>query len=119
MWDSASEMIGKQRCTPLGYTLHRSAEQLGAFGFLLLIVLGGYLAWRGFSGTFRPSLFLLTAIPFAIGIIAEMLFQKSLRLAAEKGFSYDNEKREASWIEQGQRVTFSTLTEDDQDNSSA
>ena len=106
MWDNESQRIGKQKCTPIGYTLHGIAELLGFIGILLLFAVGAYLGYRRYSGTFHSSLFWLLAVPFVLGLIGECLYRYSWRLAAKKGFHYDYETREASWTEDGQRRVY-------------
>jgi hypothetical protein len=46
------------------------------------------------------------AIPFGMGLIAEFLYNYSWRLAIRKGFTYNYDTQEASWMEDGQRRTF-------------
>jgi hypothetical protein len=106
MWDNESQRIGKQKCTPAGYRLHGFAELLGFVGLLLLFAVGVYLWYRASRGTFHPSLFWLLAVPFGFGSIGEILYRYSWVLAARKGFQYDDEKREASWLEGGQRRVY-------------
>ena len=106
MWDNESQRIGKQKCTPWGYTLHGIAELLGFIGLLLLFGVGIYLGCKGVSGTFRATLLWLLAVPFGIALVSQALYQFSWVLALKKGFEYDYDKREASWIENGERVTY-------------
>ena len=106
MWDHESQRIGKQKCTPLGYTLHVIAELLGFIGLLSLLGVGVYLAYRGLSQSFHPSLLWLLAIPFGLGLIGQTLYQFSWVMASRRGFDYDYDKAEASWIENGERVTY-------------
>jgi hypothetical protein len=103
MWDNESQRIGKQKCTPIGYTLHAVAELVGFVGLLLLLILLIVLVWKEIAGTFQISLLWLLMIPFSFGIISELLYQYSWKLALRKGFHYDYELREASWIEAGER----------------
>jgi hypothetical protein len=42
-------------------------------------------------------------VPFGLGIVSEVMFQYSWWLALRKGFRYDDERREASWLEAGER----------------
>ena len=114
MWDNESQRIGKQKCTPWGYIFHGIAELLGFIGLLLLLGIGVYLGYRGLSGTFRASLFWLLAVPFGIGLVSQAVYHFSWVLAVKRGFEYDYDKREASWIENGERVTYSYQS----DNSS-
>ncbi len=106
MWDNESERIGKQRCTPLGYTLHGLAEMLGFLGLLFSLGLVAFLAYRGLAGSFRLSLLWLLAVPFALGLIARILYRYSWHLASLKKFHYDYDSRTASWVENGMRVEF-------------
>jgi hypothetical protein len=106
VWDNESQRIGKQKCTPLGYRLHGIAEMLGLVGLLLLLGVGVYLGYRAFRGTFHKSLFWVLAVPFGLGVIGEVLYRYSWRLAARKEFQYDYETREASWLEDGQRRAY-------------
>lgn len=105
MWDSESQRIGKQKCTPTGYTLHVIAELIGFVGLLILLAALAVLVWKWLAGTFRSSLFWLPAAAFGLGIISEVLFRYSWWLALRKGFRYDYDRREASWLEGGERRT--------------
>lgn len=107
MWDNESQRIGKQKCTPWGYALHGIAELLGFIGLLLLVGLSVYLIYRAVAQSFETSLFWLLAIPFGFAIVSQALYQFSWVLAARNGFEYDYNKREASWIEHGERVAYS------------
>lgn len=110
MWDSESERIGKRRCTPFGYALHVAAELLGVIGgIVLLVTLGGW-AWKGLGGTFRVGMLWQAALPLSAGVVSAALYHFSWWMALLKGFRYDGDRREASWNEQGTRVTFTTLT---------
>jgi hypothetical protein len=76
---------------------------LGFIGLLLVFVTPMYLAHRGIAGTFHASLLCLFAAPFAFGVIGKVLYQYSWWLARRKGFHYDYDQCEASWMEAGQR----------------
>lgn len=106
MWDNESERIGKQKCTPAGYALHGIAELIGFAGLLMLLAVLGFLSWKGLAGAFRVSLLWLLAPPLGLGIVSEALFHFSWLLARRKGFRYDYERREASWLESGERLTY-------------
>ena len=56
MWDSESERIGKQKCTPLGYKLHGISDLIGFASLLLLLVTGVYLRYRSVVGTYHSTL---------------------------------------------------------------
>jgi len=113
MWDHESERIGKQRCTPRGYALHAISDLIGLLGLLLLLASGAYLGYRGMVGTFRPGLLWLFAVPFGLAIVSSALFHYSWALARRKGFRYDYDAREASWIENGERQTYKSTAESD------
>jgi hypothetical protein len=104
MWDNESQRIGKQKCTPIGYMLHGIAELIGFGGLLLLLALP--VGWKRFAETFQTSPWWLLVVPLGLGIISEALFQYSWWLALRKGFRYDHDRREASWIEGGERRTY-------------
>jgi hypothetical protein len=106
MWDHESERLGKRMCTPVGYALHVIAELIGFLGLLFLLVIPGVLSWHWFDGTFRTAFWQLLLIPFGLGVISEVLFRFSWRLARRKDFRYDPERCEASWREAGERRTF-------------
>ncbi|MFL5330499.1 MAG: hypothetical protein ACJ8C4_16470 [Gemmataceae bacterium] len=106
MWDHESQRIGKQKCTPAGYALHVIAELIGFLGLLLLLAVPAFLVWRWLAGTFHATLWWLFAVPFAIGVVSEVLFQLSWWLALRRGYRYDVERCEASWLEVGQRRTY-------------
>jgi len=116
MWDNESQRIGKQKCTPWGYTLHGVAELLGFIGLLFLFGLLVYFIYRSVVQSFQTSLFWLLVIPFGVGIVSRALYDFSWALAVKKGFSYDYDKREASWIENDERVTYN-CQRDRQENS--
>jgi hypothetical protein len=106
MWDNESQRIGKQKCTPTGYALHAIAELLGFVGGLSFLGVAIFLGYRGITGNFNASLLWFLAVPFGVGVIAEVLFQVSWLLATRRGFEYDYENRVASWIENDKRVTY-------------
>jgi hypothetical protein len=108
MWDSESERIGKLRCTPLGYALHVLSDIAGFVGLLLTVGLipFGMVCWL--VGTFSSAWLWLFAVPLALVIMCEVLYHVSWRLAMRKRFYYDGDAREASWFENGERVTFTT-----------
>jgi hypothetical protein len=106
MWDHESQRIGKQRCTPVGYALHVVAELIGFVGLLVLLIVPVVLVWRGVTGTFHAANLWLLAVPFGLGIISEVLFQYSWWVALRKGFHYDAERCEVSWLEGGERRTY-------------
>ena len=107
MWDHESQRIGKRKCTALGYACHCTADVLGFVSLLLLLGSAAYFVYEVFVGNFRaglPYLFLITAL--VLGLIGELLFAISWKLADRRGFRYDPEAREASWMEKGHRVSY-------------
>jgi len=106
MWDHESQRIGKQKCTPLGYKLHGMAEILGFIGFFVLLVTFAYCGYRRYVGTFHFSLLWLITVPFGTGLIGECLYHYSWKLAVKKGFQYNRETCEASWMEGGQKRAY-------------
>ena len=106
MWDNEAQRIGKQRCTRLGYTLHTVSDLIGFFALLLLFGTAAYLGYRSVVGTFDRNLLWLIAIPFGLAIVGSLLYRVSWMLAQRRGFHYDFESREASWVDDGQRRTY-------------
>jgi len=106
MWDNESQRIGKQKCTPLGYRLHVLADLIGFIGLLILVGICLSLVSKGIFKSFHSSLLWLLTIPFGFGIAGQMLFQFSWFLASRRGFEYDYDKAESSWMENGERVTY-------------
>jgi len=106
MWDNESERIGMQRCTPVGYALHSLADLIGFVGLLLLFGIPIYLGYRWLAGTLHSSLLWPNLIPFGVGLIGRLLLHFSWWLAAKRGFEYNDETCEASWLENGKRRTF-------------
>ena len=106
MWDHEAERIGKQRCTPLSYALHVISDLLGFVALLLLFGVAAYLGYRGIVDTFRSSLLWLFSIPFGLAIIGSILYRISWALAHRRGFRYNDEACEASWLEHGQLCTY-------------
>ena len=106
MWDNEAERIGKQKCTPLGYALHGISDGIGFLALLLLIATGAYVGYRGTVETFERRLLWLFAVPFGFAIVGAIMYRVSWALARRRGFLYDYERREASWLEDGQRRSY-------------
>ena len=106
MWDSESQRIGMQKCTPAGYALHAIGELIGFVGLLLLIAAVGFLGWRLFCGTFHAVLLWWIAVPLGFGLLSEAMVAYSWRMASRKGFHYDYDLSEASWMEAGERRSY-------------
>lgn len=102
MWYSESERTGTQKCSPTGYVLRGIADIIGLLGLVFLFVVPAVLVWNWFSGVFQASLWWLFALPFGLGAVSEALFQFSCSLSRRRGFHYDYEKDEASWLEAGE-----------------
>jgi hypothetical protein len=103
MWDNEAERIGKQRCTRFGYALHTASDLIGFVGLLLLVGIAAYLGYRSVVGTFHTRLFWLISIPLGIAIVGSILYRLSWAMAHRRGFRYNYESCEASWVEDGQR----------------
>ena len=106
IWFDEVERIGKQRCTPVGYALQGVGELIGLFGLLMLLAMPVYLVYQGVVGDFEWSLLWLLTVPFVIGIIGSSVVAFSWSLASRKKFQYDYELRESSWIEAGEKRTY-------------
>ena len=106
MWDNEAERIGKQRCTRLGYALHTVSDLIGFAALFLLLGISAYLGYRDIVGTFHASLLWSLSIPFGLAIIGSILYRVSWVVAHRRGFRYDYDSREASWLEDGQRRTY-------------
>lgn len=107
IWFDESERIGKQRCTPVGYVLHGIGDLIGFIGLLMLLATPLYLSFMVVSGSFRWSLLWLFVVPIALGIVGSVIVSLSWGLAHRKQFRFDYERRESSWIENGERRTYS------------
>ena len=106
MWDNESQRIAKLKCTPMGSRLHSVAELIGFLCLVSLPLIALYLSYRGFARTFHSGLWFAIAFPFAIALLADALYAFSWHLAKRRGFEYDYDRREASWIDAGERVSF-------------
>lgn len=100
-----------------GVLLHCFATQLGRLGLLPLFVLILYIGYRGITGSFYSLLLWLLAIPFGVGITAQIFFLFSWHLAYKKGFEYDYEEREASWLENGVRIIYNFALDTSRENT--
>ena len=100
MWDHESQRIGKQRCTPSGYTLHGISDLLGFVAIICLFCVPVYLVYAGIRGHFTWGMLLLLAIPFAIAIIGNIMHSYSWHLADKRHFKYDYEKCISTWVDE-------------------
>ncbi len=106
MWDNEVQRIGKKKCTPLGYKLHGISDLLGFIAILTLFGTLVYLLYRVVTGTYQSGLLWLPGMSFLLALIGSILFQISWVLAHRKGFRYEPYSREATWIEDGQRCSY-------------
>ena len=106
MWDSETQRIGKQKCTPLGSRLHLIAEMIGFVSLFAVPSILLYFAYRGVSGTFHSRLWWILAIPFVATMVGDVIFAYSWRLAEKRGFAYDDGACEASWDENDERIVY-------------
>lgn len=103
MWDNEVQRVGKQRCTPFGYSLHIIADMLGMAALLLLFVMPVVCVWQAIAGRFERHHLLGFVAAFCIGIVARHLNYASWLLAERRDYRYDYDTREATWIANGQR----------------
>jgi hypothetical protein len=113
MWDNESQRIGMQRCWKTAYLVHGYGELVGFLGLLALLGTIVYLAYQGIFGSFNSSMWWLFCVPFGMGVISETMVQASWVMVARRGFEYDYDDRVASWLEEGQRVTYKYAQEGD------
>ncbi|MDX6766031.1 MAG: hypothetical protein SFU85_04495 [Candidatus Methylacidiphilales bacterium] len=106
MWDSESERLGKQQCSPAGYAIHVTADLIGFAGLLLLVGLMVYFPATYLITSLPRPTYWIFLMPFAVGILGELLFSFSWWLARRKGFTYDGATRTASWNEDGKMRTY-------------
>ena len=106
MWDSETQRIGKQKCSPRAYHLHLVSDLVGFVALLLLPCVLVYLKFRDLDHSFDASLWWLLAIPFGVALCGTVLHSYSWILVARRGFRYDYQTGEASWLENGQRCVF-------------
>jgi len=104
-----------QKCWLLGYNIHGVGELIGFIGLLTLAGTIGYMIYIAVFGSFASSTWLLLLIPIGMGVISEIMVQASWMMVSRRGFKYDYEKREASWIENGERVTYRYAQEERHD----
>ncbi len=108
MWDSEIQRLGKQKCTRVGYAMHIIADLIGLAGLYLLLGLVIYFWATGFIASLPRPTYWIFLVPFGAGIIGQILFSVSWRLAERKGFSYDVVSNVASWNEDGSVRTFTS-----------
>ncbi len=106
MWDHESERIGMQKCTPSGYRLRSAADLLGYVGLLLLLAGPTLLIASWIRGNFKMASLWLLVLPWLIGFASEVLYRRSVKLAASKNFRYDDISCGSSWIESGKTQTY-------------
>jgi hypothetical protein len=99
MWNSENERLGLKACTPAGHVLHEVADMTGLIGLVLLIAMPVYVVYRVGVHKFAWQICWLFLIPLFVGIVGRVLWEISWKLAAKKGFHYDDETRTAHWIE--------------------
>jgi hypothetical protein len=106
MWDNESQRIGMQKCWPLAYNIHAAGEFIGFVGLLDGLGTIGYMIYIAIFGDFTTSMWFLLLMPFGMGITSEVMVQSSWVMVAKRGFQYDYDKCEASWIQDGKRVSY-------------
>lgn len=113
MWDSESQRVGMRKCWALGYYVREIGELIGFLGILSLLGAIGYVVYVANFGEFSTSIWLILLIPFGLGMVSEFLVQASWAMVSKRGFKYDYEQREASWVENGERVSYRYTSEAD------
>jgi hypothetical protein len=106
MWDNENQRLGLQACTPVGYALRGIGELIGFLRLLLLLGTLVVVTVLVLALGFKASSFWLLLIPFGVGVLSEGLVCLGWTLAKRRRFEYDPETRIATWIENGERVTF-------------
>jgi hypothetical protein len=107
IWFDEVERIGMQRCTPVGYVINGLGGIFWLVGILAFLGMPAYLAYRGFAGSFFWSLLWLLAVPFLIILGGSFLIAGSWTMAYRKKFYNDYERRQSTWIEAGEKRTYS------------
>lgn len=102
MWQNEIERLGKKRCTPVGYLLHVIAEYIGFAGLLVFLATLGFWGWRLLEGTFHSALLWWSVVPIGLGILSESTIRYSWRLANRCEFQFDQHRREACWMKNGE-----------------
>jgi hypothetical protein len=106
IWFDEVERIGMQRSTPIGYAINSIGGIFWLFGMLALLGIPPYLAYRGFVGTFYWSILWLLTVPFLVVIVGSILIGVSWSLAHRRGFHYDYERRESTWVDAGEKRSY-------------
>ena len=96
----ATGKIGKPGCGPFSLTGQPNAMGGREVGGM------ANLKFRDLDHSFDASLWWLLAIPFGVALCGTVLHSYSWILVARRGFSYDYQTGEASWLENGQRCVF-------------
>lgn len=105
VWHSEVERSGKWRCTPWGYTLHGFSDLIRFCALLFMVITMGrtiYFAVLGLGEFHRRELWILPLALF-MELIGKALYHLSWAMAHWKGFVYNQEWMEASWVENGER----------------
>ncbi len=95
-----------QRCTPVGYVLNGIGGIIWSLGILAFFGMPVYLVYRGIAGTFFWSLLWLLAVPLLIVLVGSLLIGGSWTLAYRKKFYYHYQRGESSWVEGGEKRSF-------------
>jgi len=98
MWFHESQRIGKQRCTPTGYTLHLISDLIGFIATVCLPGIPIHLVYSAIRGHFTWSMLWLLLIPFVIAIVGNVLHSYSWHLADKRQFHFDYESSISTWV---------------------
>jgi hypothetical protein len=106
MWFDEVERIGMQKCTPIGYALNGMGGLVWFFGILSVLGAPAYLLYTALTGTFDWPLLWLLLAPFVLVIVGSLFIGVSWLLASFKSFHYDYERRETTWIQGGEKRSY-------------
>jgi hypothetical protein len=106
IWFDEVERIGMHRCTPVGYALNGVGAMFWFLGILMIPGALLYLGYTGVAGIFSLSVLWLLAVPFVVIFVGSVLIGNSWSLAGRKQFRYDYERRESSWTEGGEKLSY-------------
>jgi hypothetical protein len=95
-----------RRCTPLGYALNGIGGLFWFFGSLTIPGMPIYLGYTWIVGTFSWPLLWLLLLPCPVILVGSVLIAVSWILACRKQFLYDYERDESSWIEGGNKRSY-------------
>lgn len=106
MWDNESQRVGMLKCWKAAYYLHGYGELVGFLGLLTLFGTIAYMLYIAIFADFSHSTWWLLCVPLGMGVLSELMVFVSWFMVGRRGFAYDYDTRTASWVENGQTVTY-------------